>query len=311
MLTIMTEPLSPYYKCRTFVRKFIRNIPNNYGGHYSVTRSLFDGFDKIGFKEYNYRPALKNIGEHVHVLSGALALKYALDLKRKGIVKRVTTGPNTIAFPDQEGVEYLKDPCVDLILFPSQMNADYFCRYIPELKGKVKPFASGINIDDFYPANTERKYALIYSKYVDSYWGNYISYILEKHGFRPHIIQYGNYNLDEYKQILSVSKFMISLSKHDTQGLYLAEAWAMDCPTICYNSHFCSFSTTATYVEGNQIGSPYVCEENGALFDSIDELERIIVEYEVRKQAWHPREYVLRHMTDAICSQHFLDLITE
>ncbi len=309
MLTIMTEPLSLYYRSRVYMRKFIRKIPNNYGGHYSVTRSLFDGFDRIDFKEYNYRPSMKNIGEHVHVLSGISTLNYALELRKKGIIKRITTGPNTIAFPDEQYYEQLKNPNIDLILFPSKMNADYFCRYIPELRGKVRAFASGINEEEFIPIETKRKYVLIYSKNVDNYWGDYISYILEKHAFKPYIIRYGSYNLDEYKRILNRSKFMISLSKHDTQGIYLAEAWAMDCPTICFNSHFCSFPSTATYVEGNQIGSPYVCEENGALFDSITELEKIISEYEIRKQAWHPREYVLKHMTDSVCSQHFLDLV--
>lgn len=308
-LTILTEPLSAYYRVRTMARKFVRRIPNNYGGHYSVTRSLFDGFEKIGFTNYNYRPSPGNIGEHVHVLSGMLALSYALELKKKGFVKRVTVGPNTIAFPDGVGKEYLMDPNVDLILFPSQMNMDYFCRYIPSIRDKSRPFASGVNEDDFKPEDLPRKYVLIYSKCVDSYWGDYISHLLKKHGFEPYVIRYGSYRLDEYKWLLNQSKFMISLSKHDTQGIYLAEAWAMDCPTVCFNSHFCTFPTTRTYVEGNQIGSPYVCDENGALFDTMGELEKIISEYDEQKKVWNPRRYVLNHMTDAVCSNHFLELI--
>lgn len=310
-ITIMTEPLSAYYRCRTVARKYIRHIPCNYGGHYSVTRSLFDGFRAIGFNEYNYRPVYRDIAEHVHVLSGIPALRYAIALKQKGLVKRLTAGPNIIAYADQKGWEYLLDENVNQILFPSQNNADYFCRYLPELKKKTAVFASGIDESQFKPKNMHRKYVLVYLKHVSEYWGNYISYILKKHGFQPYIIKYGSYHLSGYKSILNRSKFMISISLHDTQGLYLAEAWAMDCPTVCYNSHFRSFPGTKTYVAGNQLGSPYVCSENGAVFDSMSDLERILKDYRNMTVQWHAREWVLRNMTDAVCSRHFLELIRE
>lgn len=310
-LTIMTEPLSINYRIRTIARKYIRHIPNNYGGHYSVTRSLFEGFNAIGFQNYNYRPALKDIHKHVHVLSGIPALKYAIELKEKGIIKRVTAGPNIIGFPDSEGWEYLLNKNVELLLFPSQNTIEFFCRYIPDLRKKARAFASGINETNFKPQEAERKYVLLYLKCVSSYWGDYISYVLKTHGFVPYMIQYGNYTLDEYKQILNQSLFMISISIHDTQGLYLAEAWAMNCPTICYNSQFSSFPTTKTINEGSLLGSPYVCSENGAAFNSIEQLEQILIEYKKGNMLWRPREWVLENMTDAVCSQKFLDLVQD
>lgn len=306
-ITIMTEPLSVYYKCRTMARKYIRRIPNNYGGHYSVTRSLFDGFQAIGFYDYNYRPPKADLYEHVHVLSGIPALKYGIDLKRKGVVKRLTAGPNFINFSDWVGWECLIDENIDCLLFPSQNTIDYFKRYIPELEAKA--FASGVDEKEFMPRDVERKYVLLYLKAVDSYWGDYISHILKSSGFTPRIIKYGRYTLKEYKQLLNQSIFMISLSRHDTQGLYLAEAWAMDCPTLCWNSHFCPFPNTGTHLEGNQLGSPYVCKENGMMFDSIGELEDIIKKYEKLVTTIHPRTWLLENMTDAVCSRRFLKLI--
>lgn len=308
-LTFLTEPLTSYYRVRTAARNYIKKIPHNYGGHYGVTRSLFDGFAAIGFSEFNYRPALKNVHEHVHVLSGVPGLKYAIDLKKTGKVERVTAGPNIIGLPDDTGWEYLVDDNVDLLLFPSQNTIDYFEHYIPGIKSKSKPFASGVNEKDFSPKDIERDQVLIYLKDVNIYWGQYISFLLQKRGFKSYIISYGFYNLEEYKQLLNRSLFMISLSKHDTQGIYLAEAWAMDCPTVCWNSHFCAFPTTKTVIEGNQLGSPYVCNENGKLFDTMEQLEAIIDTYPSQKEFWHPREWVLNNMTDGVCSRNFLDLI--
>lgn len=307
----MTEPLSMYYRGRVIARKYLRKIPNNYGGHYSVTRSLFDGFKEVGFQDYNYRPSLRSIHKHVHVLSGIPALKYAIKLKEKGVIDKITAGPNIIGFPDSKGWEYLLDKNVELVLFPSMNTTDFFCKYIPELRNKVRVFASGINANEFKPKPMKRQYVLLYLKCVSSYWGDYISYILRKHGFVPYVIQYGSYTLDEYKGLLNKSLFMISISKHDTQGLYLAEAWAMDCPTVCYNSCFSSFPTTKTINEGSQLGSPYVCGKNGVVFNSIEQLEYILIQYKTGNILWRPRKWVLENMTDAICSQKFLDLVLE
>lgn len=311
-ITIMTEPLSAYYKYRTVVRKYMRRIPNNYGGHYSVTRSLFDGFQAIGFQDYNYRPPKEDICGHVHVLSGIPALKYGIELKRKGMIKRLTAGPNTIGLADELGWEYLCDKEIDLILWPSQHVVDYYEKYIPELKGKMRPFASGVNENDFKPKEMKRDCILLYLKHVDPYWGDYISYVLKKHDFHPVVIQYGDYNLEEYKRLLNRSIFMISLSKGETQGLFLAEAWAMDCPTICWNVHFATNSrVTKTIFTGNRLGSPYVCNENGGVFDTIEQLEDILVDYKKGNIVWESRKWLLENMTDAVCSRNFLNLIQE
>jgi hypothetical protein len=95
MITILTEP-SP--KLSHIIKRRIKKIGKKilgkpevkYSGHYAVTRSLIAGLNKLGVA-YQYNPTSdKKIHGHVHVLAGVDTLRYAIEQKRKGRIKRLT-----------------------------------------------------------------------------------------------------------------------------------------------------------------------------------------------------------------------------
>lgn len=67
--TILTEPMDMYGRLRELAKSALGRH-RQYGGHLAVTKGLIEGLNKINYANYNYRPAEREIKEHVHVLGG-------------------------------------------------------------------------------------------------------------------------------------------------------------------------------------------------------------------------------------------------
>ncbi|MCM1236048.1 MAG: hypothetical protein NC489_38665 [Ruminococcus flavefaciens] len=311
-LTILTEPVQCYYIIKIAAKKLlIKNY--KYGGHATVTRSLIEGLDKIGYTAYNYRPYKeKDIAEHVHVLAGIETLRYAIDLKKKGKIKYLTAGPNVVVFStDAESI--IADENIDLYLQPSQWAADFHIELNSALKNRCVAWAAGVDLDKLESRKylCKRKQVLIYHKDESEQFCYRVDFILRKHGYNTVILKYGNYRFDDYVKLLGESEFMVVISRQESQGIYLAEAWAMNVPTICFEPHYYKWNYDYMTVEkeGNISTCPYLTKETGVTFAEMKELDNIVSDIDKLLTGVHPREWVINNMSDEICAKHFLKLI--
>lgn len=311
-LTILTEPITFKSKLKLLAKKILGR-QTKYGGHYAVTRSLVEGLQKIGNTDFNYRPkSEKEIAEHVHVLAGIETLKYAIGLKRQGKIKKLTAGPNIVVFStDFESL--IADEAVELYLQPSQWAADLHIKLEPKMQGRCVPWPAGVKIEDFEPDKYQRKknQVLIYHKDESDQFCYRISYLLRKYGYKPVIVKYKHYQLADYIRLLGESEFCIMLSRQESQGICLTEAWAMDVPTICFEPHYYMWKYGDLVVEeaDNISTCPYLTEQTGLTFFEMRELEEILKKMPELLPKFTPRKWVLENMTDEVCAKQFLDTI--
>lgn len=311
-ITILTEPVGIKSKSKLLAKKILGR-QTKYGGHYAVTRSLIEGLQKIGYTDFNYRPKNEQeIAEHVHVLAGVDTLRYAIELKKKGIIRKLTAGPNIVVFStDYDSL--IADEAVDLYLQPSQWAADLHMKLEPKMKGRCVAWPAGVDLEKISIRKSQKKddQVLIYQKSESDQFCYHISYLLKKHGYCPVLVKYGEYQLKDYIRLLEESAFCIVLSRVESQGLFLAEAWAMDVPTICFDPHYYMWKYDRIMHEEGEIvsGCPYLTEQTGLTFRDIRELESILGKMPELLHDFSPRKWVLENMTDEVCASRFLEIV--
>jgi hypothetical protein len=101
---------------------------------------------------------------------------------------------------------------------------------------------------------------------------------------------------------IQLCDFSVFISEKETQGIALAEAWAMNVPTLCWDS----FSSN---MEGMVLmptsSCPYLTRQTGARWRSVDDLRQLIYLYE--KSYFSPRNWVISHMSDKVSAASLLE----
>lgn len=285
-------------------------------GHPSVTRSLLDGLVDIGFTDFEFNPTAVH-SDHVHALFGpgpCHTLEYALSLKKKGVVKRVSAGPNVFVFPFESDF-LINDPDLDTYLVPSYWVKTLFEAIAPDSASKLRVWPAGISYQFLEMERHPQKKAVLYRKnrcnLPEEFYESLKNGIIAA-GYTPVIIEYGKYNFEDYIKALQESTFMVAVTDQEAQGMFLSEAWALDVPTICFEQGTYTwegvfFGEDITYPGTS--ACPYLTEHTGVKFTTLDEYHMIMRHLDIVLSSTSPREWMLNNMTDAICARNFLDII--
>jgi hypothetical protein len=276
-----------------------------YGGHYAVTRSLVEGLKKIG-ADFNYNPFHeKDIAENVIVLAGVERLKEMIGLKKKGIIRVLLAGPNVVEdVRSEDGIA--ADPAIDHYIVPSEWVKDLVIQDCRKLKDRVRCWSAGVDTEYWKPViNRERRdEVLIYWKSEAEEFYHDIIRIVKEQGLKPSSIKYGNYNVAEYKEQLDKSLFTIFISRSESQGIALAEAWSMDVPTFVFDPGEFFFSGRMVY---NVSSCPYLKRTTGLTWKNLGELRELINDKN-SYTGFSPREYVLKEFTDGYSAGQLIKL---
>lgn len=312
MITILTEPSSKWnHKWFCIVKDFSkRNIFKRsvlpYSGHFAVTRSLIEGLKKIG-EPFVYNPKKESeITEHVHVLAGVNTLRYAISLKRKGKIKRLTAGPNiVISSADYNGLVASEE--IDFYVVNSAWTRDAYLADNSKLKGRIAFSPSGVNADFWSIQKTKSPQLrlLFYKKNSDGFLYNKCISIAKQHDAKTNEIIYGSYSLQELKAMLSETDFVIYFGGSESQGIALAEIWATDTPTIVFNKEVWDYQNKS-YPSSS---APYLNCATGLFFKDADDFKKLFEKDQLRIDNFHPRKWVLSDMTDEVCTERFLKII--
>ena len=134
---------------------------------------------------------------------------------------------------------------------------------------------------------------------------------MEKHHIAYDIIIYGSFDQQDYQKKINNSIALIYLQESETQWLALQEAWIKDVPTLVWNRWYREYQWNRWY--DDHISAPYLTHQAGLFFESEIDFEKNlqILLKKIDSQSFSPRAYCLEHLTDKICSENYLDIISK
>jgi hypothetical protein len=308
-LTVLTTPIESaprraYQRARRSIRPFVKpGVPlpsvSPYPGHFALVRSVVDGLRAIG-ADFNFNPrSFRTIGRVVYAPANE-ALRQAAALKRGKKIERLIAGPVNALFPS-ECDAILTLPEIDGLIVPSEWVLDLYRAEAPHLVAKSRVWQAGVDAEFWAPGHTRtREHVLVYWKSGPETFCEEVEQLVARYGRKPVRIRYGQYTPDEYKRALDISAAGVFLSSFETQGLALAEAWSMNVPTLAWNPRGDTEWRGRTFRAGSSC--PFLTPETGRDWTKIAELEPALREILRTTVNFHPRQWVLAHMTDRICA---------
>lgn len=294
-ITILTYPVA-------------KHSPENWH-HPAVTNSLLRGLQELGVN-YNYNPSkLSEVGSTVVVLANIDALKQAIEWKRTGTIKKLLAGPNLVVSPqDHHGI--IASTEIDRYMVNSNWTKTAYLEDAPQLARNITIWPAGVDVRFWDPSQTlsekQTTNVLVYWKTESEAFCNEIEQSLKKNSWNPVRIKYGQYTIETFKRELERCIFAVFISRSESQGLALAEAWAMDVPTLVWNPQELTFNGR-TYSESS--ACPYLSTQNGYDWKTIQEFEAILKIIPTNLHNFTPRSWTLQHMSDAACAEILLALV--
>lgn len=310
---LLTEPVPKRWRQQAaWLRRRLRGsgrTKSALGGHPSVTSSLVRGLRRLNQKFCLNPYFIDNVGPVCIVLSSLDALRQAIELKRRGVIKFLLAGPNLVV-RSNEHERIIASPEVDLCIVPSKWVAQAYEEDAPTLAGRIRVWFAGVDETYWTPTrNVEgRNISLVYWKNAGTALAEHVETRLSDAGWAVRRVIYGKYRPDEYRAALAESRFAVFLSRSESQGLALAEAWAMDVPTLAWEPkelviggrRYSEFS--ASPYMNPQVGVRWSCEaEFGELLRS---LPGVLSRYS-------PRRWVQENMTDECSAKLMMKYVDE
>lgn len=297
-ITILTQP--------------VQRATSDHWYHKAVTESLIRGLKMIA-ADFNFNPQhIADVGEDVIVLANKDALKQAIRWKQRKRIKKLLVGPNLFVRP-QEIESLITSPSIDLIMEPSNWPIKAVIEDCPQLHAKLVRWPAGVNSEYWQPQtplkDRRSTNVLVYQKNGSQYLLNSVIQLLRKYEWNPIVITYGKYEQRHFKDLLSRVQFAVFLSRSESQGLALAEAWAMDVPTFAWNLGGPLTIQGKIYTDIS--ACPYLNPLVGQEWKSLDIFEAQLGKIQTILNNCSPRAWVLQHMTDEISALIVMRYLTQ
>lgn len=284
------------------IKSLIKYLLGKNRGPDAVIKSVVDGFNKIGV-EFKLNPEKKIIkNDIVWVIKDHNVLKYAIELKKNGLIERLLAGPTISILPEDHG-GILLDKNIDTIIFPSQWTKDFFVSKYNFLKDKIRICPAGLK--DIYRKENKIIDFLIYNKNNKDNCKKIVQ-ILKQSNYTYKIVTYGNFKQNKYYNLLNRSRYMIYLSDSESQGIALNEAWMCNVPTFVLQNTEWKYGNNTWKDE--KISAPYLTDELG-LFFTVENLQEKIDIVLKNKDYFKPRKYSLENFSDKVVAYKLLNII--
>ena len=323
-LTVLTSPIpgTPrrlYQDVRRRLRPIVKpGAPpppqgSKYPGHYALVRSTVEGLKAIG-ADFNFNPRrVSDVGRVVYAPENASLLQ-AAGLKRRGRIDYLVAGPVNALFAD-ENDRVLFTPEIDRLIVASEWVTAFY-RDAPALAAKARACPCGVDPVFWAPApgRARTQSAVVYWKSGDEAFCERVEQIVRAAGLEPRRVrsahgEHDHFTREAFRDLLDEAAIGIFLSAFETQGIALAEAWSMDVPTLAWDPRGEATWAGRTFIAATS--APYLTPATGRLWRSLDELGPTLRSTLAERDAFTPRQWVLEHMTDAICSAQLYAIIRE
>lgn len=127
--------------------------------------------------------------------------------------------------------------------------------------------------------------------------------------------EYGSYNETEYLKDLHLSKFMMVVDAHESQGFAIQEAMSCNVPllvldaTSMYDEMNGNDKPTYSYLQPKKLlatSLPYWSDNCGIKITDVNELPEIFDKFIKNLKEYSPREYVLETLSPKVCMERIL-----
>lgn len=315
-VSLLTQEFSPVGRClKTFERKLnyakYRLKGDEYkawtcsfpvGGHQDVVDSFLKGARSFPGVEILVNPSRTTVKDtYVFVPSGWRALRDAIELRRRGEIKKLLAGPTVSDLPHMH--DYLvADPAVDVCLVASPWVKDMFDAELRQYgrNANVQVWAAGVDHRYWAPQEPAPHAgfpnALVYVKHSGVSQLAAVLEVLATAKKSVKVLHNGSYVPEEYRSALAWSDFVVVLGESETQGLAIAQAWSMNRQTLVYDSPVISkYHRAMSAAQGVRVSAaPYLTEETGIFWKDAPALAELIV----NMRALEPRAWLERNQTN-------------
>ena len=196
---------------------------------------------------------------------------------------------------------------------------ELYYEMVPSLIMPIAQLPFGVDTNYFrpYDINYEKIFdCILYVKRRSNELVNYAKLLLESKGLRYHVFQYGSYNETDYMYGIRMSKFMLVLDAHESQGFALEEAMSCNVPllvmdaTSMYDETNDGVHATYEYLKPKKLiatSVPYWSDECGIKITKQEEIADAIDTMMKTYTQFTPRNYVVRTLSDEVCMKRILD----
>ena len=306
-----------WFKYDRYPRKIIRRLlrgKERPGGVMMIAINLMKGLDKLGiryrFNDYSY---IKKHPEEVACIIGKPQVLYD-DPWSNPILFGAGVYSHPIECPDL----FERYPNVKRFLVPGEWMRQ-MCE--PYYGDRVTAWPVGIDTDYWKPLPGDKTVDfLIYDKIR---WDrdqqtinlvNPITHILDNHNLSYRFIKYGSYNHDDLVAMLSISKAVIFLCEHETQGSAYQQILATNTPILAWDraGHWQDPYYYPHKVQFEPVSSvPYWDKRCGIKFTDRTDFELNLKSFMADINTFMPREYILENLTIEGCALQYLQIYNE
>jgi glycosyltransferase involved in cell wall biosynthesis len=295
---------------RRAIRRLIRGKQSP-GGVMMIAINLMKGLDSLGtpyrFNDYKY------IHQHPEEIACIIGKPHLLFEKkwRNPIIFGAGIYSHPVEFPNL----FEQYPNVKRVLVPGEWMMKMF---EPFYGDKVVSWPVGIDTNYWKPGKGNKIFDFLiydkirweYPKYETGLIKPLIK-VLDQQGLSYHFIRYGNYTHHELKEKLSVSKAVIFLCEHETQGIAYQQMLSANLPMLAWDRG--GFWQDPYYyphkVKYQPVNSaPYWDERCGLKFKDADDFKEKLTSFLSKLNEFKPREYILENLTLEICAKKYLQI---
>jgi len=225
-------------------------------------------------------------------------------------------GPQLWVFPEGEIIGSLDKKNQHRAVFNALSNWNII-RLLEDkhLKVPCVAFPFGVNIDKFAPnPNIEKTIdCLVYHKSRNPNEYKQVQDFLDNKQITYYCLNYGNYNEQQYLELLQKTKFMIVIDSTESQGFALEEAMSCNVPLLVWDV----MSMHDEYVNGRYTyencmlplrgtSVPYWSYECGLRVNTFDEFLAAFEKMQQSCTEFTPRKYIVNELSPFICLKRIL-----
>ena len=179
-----------------------------------------------------------------------------------------------------------------------------------QLKIETLPF--GVETEKFkeiHPIHARNK-VFIYCKMREMEDINFMIEFLKTKNIDYKIFNYSQrYSEDEYIDYLHESKYGIWVGRHESQGFALEEALSCNVPLFVWDVNSMNQEVGQNYDNIPATSIPYWDEQCGEFFHKTDEIHDKFNLFLSKIETYHPRQFVLNHLSMQKCEEKLIHLI--
>ena len=275
------------------------------GGHQDLVESFIKGAACFNNVELLVNPTKRKLADTIVYIPGSWrALRDVLPLRRAGVINKLIAGPLICFQTVDEHGGIIGDDAIDCYIVASEwVRREYTkesARYGLNIKN-MQVCPAGVDHLIWSPSDLKNdknlpRRVMVYVKGEGLQMYASTLDILNKSGLETKVLRAGAHVPADYKNMLEWCDFTVVLGGSETQGLALTQAWAMNRPTLVYESDH--------VVELGRDAAPYITSMTGRKWHNFAEL----IEYIDAVRTCTPRKWVMENQTNEIVFKKFLDI---